>query len=289
KKPFNHFMPGSYAFGIGTSSCNWGCQFCQNHNISKNREISGVEVSPGEIVDLALQHGAQSIAFTYNEPTISIEYALDVAKLSHKKGLYNLFVTNGFMTKEAVAQMKGLIDAAVVNFKGNADQKFSNKFEMVQSNDPILEAMIEMDKAGIHMEITDLIIPRVGDSLDACMTLMQKVKDSVGTDIPVHFTSFHPDYKMLDYPSTNYETLKAHYDIARNEGFKYVYIGNMPGNTYQNTYCPKCDNIVVERDKVYLKRWELDNDNCCKKCGTRIPITGDHAKRISHREIESLY
>lgn len=289
KKPFNHFMPGSYVFGIGTSSCNWGCQFCQNHNISKAREIVGVDMSPERIVDMALQYDTQGIAFTYNEPTIFIEYALDVAKLAHKKGLYTAFVTNGYMTKEAVQKMKGHIDAAVVDFKGNGEQKFSNKFETVQSNDPVFESLANLKKAGIHLEMTDLIIPRVGDTLDACREMVRRIKSEVGTDVPLQFTRFHPDYKMMDYPSTSYESLKAHYDIAREEGLEYVYIGNMPGNPYEHTYCPKCNSLVIERTSLYLTRWDLDKNNCCRKCGNKIPITGKPVEKIRHREINSLY
>lgn len=289
KKPFSHFMPGSYVFGIGTSSCNWGCQFCQNHNISKERDIVGVEMQPEKIVELALENEAQSIAFTYNEPTIFIEYALDVAELAHKAGLYNLFVTNGYMTRDTVREMKGRIDAAVVNFKGNGDDKFSNKFELVQSNDPERDALMEMKDAGIHIEMTDLIIPRVGDSLDACRSLMNWVANNLGADTPVHFTRFHPDYKMLDYPGTPYETLKAHYDIAKSEGLEYVYIGNVPGNKLENTYCPRCGTLAIERNDLYLSGWNLGDGNSCKKCGHVIPVTGTHAEKIRHRGITSLY
>ena len=289
KKPFSHFMPGSYVFGIGTSSCNWGCQFCQNHNISKERDIVGIEKSPEDIVEMAVDQGAQSIAFTYNEPTIFIEYALDVARLAHRKGLYNLFVTNGYMTRETVQEMKGSIDAAVVNFKGNGEDKFSNKFEMVQSNEPEREALVEMKNAGIHIEMTDLIIPRVGESLDACTSLMRWAASELGTEFPVHFTRFHPDYKMLDYPWTPYETLKAHYDIAKDEGMEYVYIGNVPGNALENTYCPKCSEVAIERDDLYLSRWNLDRENRCRNCGHTIPIFGSHVEKITHRDITSFY
>ena len=247
KKPFNHFMPGSYVFGVGTSSCNWGCLFCQNHNISKDKEIGGAEMSPEEIVRLAIKNKAESIAFTYNEPTIFIEYALDVAKAAHNKGLKTLFVTNGYMTKETISEMKGLIDAAVVNFKGNGDQKFANKFEVVMSNEPVKESVIELKHAGIHVELTDLIIPNAGDSLGACDALTRWVHDEVGADTPIQFTQFYPDYKMLDYPATSFEVLKQHYDIAKKNGLLYVYIGNVTGNPYESTYCPKCNAVVVER------------------------------------------
>lgn len=289
KKPFNHFMPGSYIFGLGTSSCNWGCQFCQNHNISKEKEITGSDMSPQEIVDLAISRNTHGIAFTYNEPTIFIEYALDIARLAHRKRLYTVFVTNGYMTAEAVDEMKGLVDAAVVDFKGNGEQKFSNKFEMVQSNEPVIEAAVAMKRAGIHVEFTDLIIPRVGDSLEACDALTRRVADAMGPDAPFQFTAFHPDYKMLDYPVTPYETLKKHYDIARRNGLVYSYIGNAPGNPYESTYCPECGKMVIERNGLYLTRWLLGDDNRCRSCGHRIPIIGPEPKSIRYREIESIY
>jgi len=289
KKPFNHFMPGSYVLGLGTSSCNWGCQFCQNHNISKERDIKGTELSPGRAVELALEYDTQGIAFTYNEPTIFIEYALDVARLAKRNGLFTVFVTNGYMTVETVREMKGLIDAAVVDFKGNGEEKFSNKFEMVQSNEPIKESMLEMKKSGIHVEITDLVIPRVGDSIGACASLMEWVSNELGADTPVHFTRFHPDYKMLDYPGTPYGTLKGHYDIAKEKGLRYVYIGNVPGNPYEHTYCPGCNTMVIERNGLYLSRWDLKDGNRCRKCGYAIPIAGLAPKKVEYRRIASLY
>ena len=289
KKPFNHFMPGSYVFGVGTSSCNWGCSFCQNHNISKDKEITGAEMSPQDIVDLAARNDTESIAFTYNEPTIFIEYALDVAKAAHKNGLKNLFVTNGYMTKETVSEMRGLIDAAVVNFKGNGDQKFSNKYEVVMSNEPVKESVIELGRAGIHVEVTDLIIPNVGDSLDACDALTRWICDEVGADTPLQFTQFHPDYKMLDHPATSFNMLKQHYDIAKKNGLQYVYIGNVAGNPYESTYCPKCNALVVERNGHYVTGWALDKDAKCKSCGFRIPMVGVPPKRFRYENIKVIY
>lgn len=289
KKPFNHFMPGTYAFGIGTSSCNWGCQFCQNHNISKDKEIEGVEMTPERVVELAIENDTQSIAFTYNEPAIFIEYALDVAKIAHKKGLKNLFVTNGYMTGEAVEQMKGIIDAAVVDFKGSGDQKFANKYEMVQSNEPIKEAILAMKSAGIHVELTDLIIPKVGESLEACDSLTKWLSKEAGKETPIQFTRFHPDYNMLDFPYTPYETLRKHYEMARKNGLEYVYIGNVPGNPHESTYCPKCGSLAIERYGFEIRRWMLDKDNICRNCGKRIFLKGKEPERLAYRGITSLY
>jgi len=289
KKPFNHFMPGSYVFGIGTSSCNWGCLFCQNHNISKEREIVGVKLSPERAVELAVENGTECIAFTYNEPTIFIEYVLDVAELAHQKGIRTLMVSNGYMTKETIALMKGLIDAVVVNFKGSGEEKFSNKYEAVVSSNPIREAVVELKRAGIHIEMTDLIIPAVGDSLDACDNLTRWVHDGVGADTPIQFTQFHPDYKMLDHLATSYETLKRHYDIAKKNGLEYVYIGNVPGNPYENTYCPRCNSTVIERNGHYIIKLALTGDNRCASCGNQIPITGAPVKKLRYESVRALY
>ena len=289
KKPFNHFHPGSTVLGIGTSSCNFGCQFCQNHNISKDNEITGVTVTANGIIDTAKRYSARGIAFTYNEPTIFIEFALDVAKLAHENGMFTVFVTNGYMTEEAVDSMKGLIDAAVVDFKGNGEDKFANKFEMVMSNEPIKRALKRMKHNGMHIEITDLIIPQAGESLEACDSLTKWACSELGPDIPMHFTRFHPDYKMLDYKETSASTLKKHYDIAKKNGLNYVYIGNIPGNKYESTYCPKCGALLIEREGFYLKRCMLNAGNRCPVCMTPIPVIGKATPPRGEPEIISLY
>lgn len=289
KKPFNHFMPGTYTLGIGTSSCNFGCLFCQNHNISKEHEIRGVELGPDRMVELALEYGAGSIACTYNEPTIFIEYALDIARLAHREGLKNVWVSNGYMTREAVREMKGLVDAVVVDFKGNGEQKFANKYEAVASDEPIREALLEMKKAGMHIEITDLIIPQVGDSLEACDSLTKWIKGNLGQDTPVQFTRFRPDYKMLEYEETSYETLKGHYDMAKRNGLNYVYIGNVPGNRYESTYCPGCGGKAIGRLGFDITKWNLNARNRCAACDNEIPVVGSRAGNLTPKRISVLY
>jgi pyruvate formate lyase activating enzyme len=288
KKPFNHFMPGTYVLGIGTSSCNWGCLFCQNHNISKEREIKGTEFGVEQIVDIALENGVDGIAYTYNEPTIFMEFVLDVARAAHDKGLFNVFVTNGYMTKESICMMKGLVDAVVVNLKGNGEQKFANKYEVVQSNEPVKEALVELKRAGIHVELTDLIIPLVGDSLEECRKLSEWVVGELGKETPIHFTRFYPDYKMLDFPSTPYETLLNHHKIAVDAGLKFVYIGNVVGNGYGNTYCPSCGKVCIRRDRFSVVEWKLNKHSGCESCAAKIPIVGEKPKTFDRKEIVCL-
>ncbi len=287
KKPFNHFYPGSYVIGLGTSSCNFGCLFCQNHYISKDHEIKGFEFSPEDIIEIAKKYRLDGIAYTYNEPTIFIEYALDVAKLAKKNGLFNVFVTNGYMTEEVIDEMSKLIDAAVVDFKGNGEDKFANKYEMVLSNEPIKDNLVAMNEKKMHIEITDLIIPKVGDNLDACDKLTKWIYENLGADTPMHFTRFFPDYKMLDYPITPFETLKRHYDIAKKNGLNYVYIGNV-ANEYENTYCPNCNSLVIERSGFYITKWNLTDDFRCKNCNYKINIKGKVPKKFEYRDIISL-
>ncbi len=289
KKPFNHFMPGTRVFGIGTSSCNFGCLFCQNHKISKEKEIKGIEVSPEEVVRLALENQAQGIAYTYNEPAIFIEYALAVARLAKKRGLFNVFVTNGYLTGEAVDAMRGKIDAVVVNLKGNGEEKFVNKYEMVMSNKPVREALVALKRVGIHIEMTDLVIPRVGDSLKACDELTKWIAEELGKDTPIQFIRFHPDYKVLDCPETPYETLLAHREIARRNGLRFVYIGNVPDGQYESTYCPGCNGLLIGRDGFRIGPWNLDRDNRCAGCRRQIPILGGRPEPSRQEGIRALY
>lgn len=288
KKPFNHFSPGTSVLGIGTSSCNFGCLFCQNHNISKVHQIKGNDYSPEDIVDIALEKGVDGIAYTYNEPTIFIEYALDVATLAKKNGLYNVFVTNGYMTEDTIKAMVGVIDAAVVDFKGNGEQKFSNKFEAIVSDEPIKKSLMLMKKAGMHIEITDLIIPEVGDSLKACDDLTKWIVKNLGRSTPIHFTRFYPDYKMEGYRVTSFDTLKEHYSIAKKNGLDYVYIGNVIGNQFESTYCPNCGNVVIGRQGYFITKWNIGKDNRCLSCKQKIDIFGKRGTVFKDPVIESL-
>jgi len=289
KKPFNHFYPGTYVFTVGTVSCNWHCSFCQNHSISKETEVYGLDVAPEEVPRLALSHECQGVGYSYNEPTIFIEYVIDTARAAHEKGLYNIFVTNGYATSEAVRELKGYVDAAVVDYKGSGEQKFQRKQTMTVGAEPVKETLLELKRQGIHHELTDLIIPEVGCDLEAAKSFCTWLYDNLGPDVPIQFTRFHPDYKLLNIVATPFELLLKHYNTAKKVGLNYVYIGNVPGNPYEHTYCPGCKGRAIERYGFMITAWRLDEKDNCMSCGYKIPITGKRAKHFIYGNIASYY
>ncbi|MBI3023722.1 MAG: AmmeMemoRadiSam system radical SAM enzyme [Thaumarchaeota archaeon] len=240
KKPFNHFFPGTYVFTVGTVSCSWHCLFCQNHSISKETEVYGEDVMPEELPMLATAYECQGVGFSYNEPTIFIEYVIDAAREAHRKGKYTVFVTNGYATEEAVRVMKGYVDAVVVDYKGSGEELFQRRQTTTVSAEPIKQSLLELKRQGIHTELTDLVIPQVGENLDEAKKLCKWLYDNLGPDTPIQFTRFHPDYKLLNLPETPYDVLLRHYEIAKETGLNYAYIGNVPGSPYEHTYCPGC-------------------------------------------------
>ncbi len=289
KKPVVHYMPGSRVFSIATTGCNWLCKYCQNYDISQRRKIEGQELTPNQVINLALQNNSNGIAYTYNQPSIFIEFARDCGLEAHKKGLFNIFVSNGYDTPESVGMMNEFLDCITVDFKGNAEPEFTRKYVGVPDPKPIFETLIEIrKKTKIHVEITDLIVPQVGDSLEHAKNLCKFIYDNFGPQMPIHFLRFHPDYKMNEFPVTPVETLERHYDVAKKEGLEYVYLGNVPGHKYENTYCPACGVIVVGRFGFDITSWNLDESNKCKSCGNQIPITGHLDKKYKHNRFKFL-
>ena len=275
KKPVTHYHPGTKIFSIATTGCNWLCKYCQNSDISQRRKVEGTDMTPQQVVDTAIEYGAQGIAYTYNQPSIFIEFARDCGVLARKKGLINIFVSNGYDTPETVKMMDEFLDCITVDFKGSAEPEFTRKFIGVPDPKPIFDTLIEIrDKTNIHVEITDLIVPKVGDSLEYAKKLSKFVYDEFGPEMSIHFLRFHPDYKMMDYEPTPIKTLEKHYEIAKKEGLKYVYLGNVPGHPWEHTYCSECNNIVVKRYGFDIQGWNMDENNKCKFCGNQIPIIG---------------
>lgn len=269
KKPFFHVLPGSKAYSIATTGCNLQCKFCQNWQISQvfPWEISTVEMPPQKVVDEALKSGASSIAYTYSEPTIFIEYIMDIAKLAREKGLKNLVVSAGYINPYPLKELLKYIDAIKIDFKG-----FNENFYKKMTNGrlaPVLDAMKTIKESGVWLEIVNLVIPTENDSLDDLKGLILWVKNNLGPDVPLHFTRFHPDYKIQNLPPTPVETLKKARKMALDLGLHYVYTGNFSDPEGEATYCPKSKEKIIERSGFFVTLNKLKNGKC--QDGEKIP------------------
>jgi len=274
KKPLSHYRPGTRVYSIGTVGCNWRCLYCQNAEISQEREVIGRPLPPDRAVAEARHYRCSGVTFTYNEPTIFAEYALDVIREAHSAGLFANFVTNGYMTPEAVEVLGPHLDAVSVDFKGSGEPGFLRKYVSAKGPEPILDTLVRLKEWGVHVEVTDLIVPRVGESAEATRSLARFVVDRLGPATPFHLLRFHPDYRMMDFPSTPVATLEKLHAVAKEEGLEYAYLGNVWGHPLEHTYCPACGAIAVERYGFTLRSWNLDDRNRCEKCGHAIPIVG---------------
>lgn len=268
KKPLFHFYPGTRAFSIGTVGCDFSCAFCQNYDISQSPKedgkIIGEEITPKEIVSLALKNRCSSIAYTYNEPVIFIEFALDIAKLAKREGLKNVWVTNGYETEEALKAMCGLIDSLNIDLKSFSDDFYKNICGARLK--PVLETIKRAHRLGFWIEITTLIIPGKNDSKKE-LTYIAKFIASINPAIPWHISRFFPHYKMKDIPPTDIETLKMAYKIGKEAGLKYVYIGNIVNVEFESTFCPKCNELLIQRFGYNVNKL---TDSKCHKCGENI-------------------
>lgn len=274
KKPLAHFHPGALVMSIATIGCNFRCLFCDNWMISQEKRIVGRDFPPEEVVKATKDNGCQGISYTYTEPTIFFEYAYDAAKLAHKVGFFNTFVTNGYMTPDAVKAIAPFLDAATVDFKGGGEPKFYREFSSVPSVEPIFKSLREMKRNDIHIEITNLVVPKMGDSIETIRELAAWVRENLGADTPFHLLRFHPDYRLREIPSTPVSTLEKACDAAREAGLNYVYIGNVPGHRYENTYCPSCHELLIKRFGFEIVKWNLTKHMRCPACGRNIPIVG---------------
>jgi pyruvate formate lyase activating enzyme len=274
KKPLSHYRPGTRVLSIGTVGCNWRCLYCQNAEISQEHEVSGRPFSPATAVARAQKFGCAGVTFTYNEPTIFAEYARDVIREAHRAGLFANFVTNGYMTPEAVAYLGSELDAVSVDFKGSGEPAFLRKYVSAKGPEPIYESAVGLQKNGTHVEVTDLIVPQVGDSAEATRRLARFVVDRLGPSTPFHLLRFHPDYRMMELPVTPIPTLEKLHAVAVAEGLEYVYLGNVWGHPLEHTYCPACRAIAVRRYGFTIQEWNLDAQNRCRSCGHALPIVG---------------
>jgi len=271
KKPMFHFLPNTKAFSLGTVGCNFSCKFCQNFDISQypkehNYKIFGKELPPENIVALALENGCKSIAYTYNEPIVFFEYTYDTAKLAHEKGLKNIYVTSGFETQKALDLLAPYIDGMNIDIKGFTEEFYK---EICGARlKPVLECVKYAHKKGIWVEITTLLIPGKNDSDEEIRNIAKFIAE-VDPTMPWHLSAFHPMYKMLDVPSTPLSTLRRAYEIGKEEGLKYIYVGNIDDEDHESTYCPNCGKRVIDRQGrigQYVTN-ELDENGTCPYCG----------------------
>lgn len=273
KKPLNNFMPGTSVLSIATVGCNFACQYCQNWDISQRRKVEGPYVSPEEVVESAITYEADGISYTYTEPTIFAEYALDVMKLAHKNDLFNTWVTNGYMTPEALDEIGKFLDAATVDFKGHGNKEFYRKYIYVPDAEPIFEALKVMKEKRVFIEITDLVVPvEHGYSYDELRKLCRWIIENLGPETPVHFLRFYPHYRLLNVPPTPLSILEETARIAVEEGLQYVYIGNVWGHRLEDTYCPNCKHKVIDRQGFYIVKYDVIEDSRCPKCKYKLNI-----------------
>jgi pyruvate formate lyase activating enzyme len=266
KKPMFHFLPGSLSYSIATIGCNFCCSHCQNWSISqvKSSSIFGGGISPEKIVNNAIESGCKSIAYTYTEPTVFYEYAYDVAKIAHKKGLKNIFVTNGYISKDALNEISHYLDGANIDLKSFSTNFYKNICGAKLQ--PILDNIKLYYDLGIWIELTTLIIPGLNDEKDE----LRKIAEFIGNidvNIPWHVTGFSPNYKLKNISSTKLETLDIAVEIGKKAGLKYVYQGNIRKD--ENTYCPKCNRVLIKRNIFNLFEFHIKNDKC-SFCGEHI-------------------
>lgn len=275
KKPLFNFYPGTTAYSIATVGCNFKCQFCQNWEISQmvrdKHLIMGNEASPESIVENAKRYGSKSIAYTYTEPTIFFEYAYDTAKLAHEADIKNVFVTNGYMTEEALKEINPYLDAANVDLKSFSDD-FYRKLCGARLQ-PVLDTLKLMKKLGIWVEVTTLIIPSLNDSPDELRKIAKFIVNELGDDTPWHISRFYPSYNLKDKPPTPIDTIHKAREIGLNEGLKYVYEGNVPDSKGESTYCPNCKNLVIKRWGYQITKKDI-KDGICQHCGFKIDGVG---------------
>src|SRR5208282_2569859 len=270
KKPLNHFLPGTRVFSMGTAGCNMGCFFCQNWDISKSRadQVRSSHVPPEDVVQLAIRNGCPSIAFTYNEPTIWGEYVIDICAAAKEYGLNTVMVSNGYITREAFHDIYDHIDAANIDLKAFTEQ-FYGRITLTHLQ-PVLETLQWLkNETNVWVEITNLIIPTLNDAPSETRALSEWILKHLGPDVPLHFTAFHPDFKLRDKPRTPPETLHAARAAALEVGLHYVYEGNIH-SAGAHTFCPSCKTLLVQRSWHDVQENNLKN-GCCPGCGLAIP------------------
>jgi pyruvate formate lyase activating enzyme len=270
KKPLNHFLPGTPVLSFGTAGCNLACKFCQNWDISKSRQLDTLmdKADPETIARAAEELGCRSVAYTYNDPVIFHEYAIDVAKACQQRNIKSVAVTAGYISPEPRKEFFQYMDAANVDLKAFTEDFY---WKVTGSHlAPVLETIEYIHhETDVWMELTTLLIPGYNDSEKEIEEMTQWVVDKLGPDVPMHFTAFHPDYKLMDAPATPLSTLQRSREIAMKNGVRYAYTGNVHDRAGDSTYCHSCGVCLIERDWYELGEWNLDAKGHCSRCGTQ--------------------
>ncbi|MCW9015082.1 MAG: AmmeMemoRadiSam system radical SAM enzyme [Gammaproteobacteria bacterium] len=278
KKPLNHFLPGTPVLSFGTAGCNLACKFCQNWDISKSREIDTLadEASPEKIARVAEQLNCRSVAFTYNDPVIFHEYAIDVAAACRARDIKTVAVTAGYICEAPREEFFAAMDAVNVDLKAFTEDFYH---QLTGGHlQPVLDNLIYLKhETDVWVELTTLLIPGKNDSDEELQQMTRWVVEKLGPDVPMHFTAFHPDWKMQDIPATPFSSLQRARQIALENGVRYAYTGNVHDEEGESTYCHSCGQKLIGRDWYVLSDWNLDDKGCCTKCGE--PLAGQFEPR----------
>lgn len=270
KKPFFHFLPGSNAFSFSTAGCNLNCRFCQNWEISQSKpeDVECVSLPPVDLISAAIQNRCRSVVGTYAEPTVFYEYMLQAAKEARKRNLKSAIVSSGFINPEPLRELCRHVDAIKIDFKAYDPDFYMNV--CYGKLKPVLESMKIIKNLGVWLEIVNLVIPTLNDDMTKIKDMSEWIKKNLGGDVPLHFSRFYPMYKMKNLPSTPISTLNKAVKTAREAGIEYVYVGNVPGNSHENTYCHKCRKLLIERVSYIIKSNNIIKGKCMF-CKAAIP------------------
>jgi pyruvate formate lyase activating enzyme len=284
KKPLNHFLPGTPVLSFGTAGCNLACQFCQNWDISKSREMDTLAdaASPDAIAGRAVRLGCPSVAFTYNDPVVFLEYAVDVARACHARGVRTVAVTAGYVDPEPRVELFNHMDAANIDLKAFTDDFYRRI--CAGELGPVLETLEYVrSRTNVWLELTTLLIPGLNDSTEELRSLSAWVVEHLGPDVPLHFTAFHPDWKLLNRPPTPADTLRRARRVAIDAGARYVYTGNVRDLEGGTTFCHACGAALIVRDGYDIRAWNLGADGSCQACGARCAGVFGNGRRTDRR------
>jgi pyruvate formate lyase activating enzyme len=269
KAPLYHFFPGHFRLCITCASCNLRCKHCQNWHLSQKsfEELDHFSYSPSEIVHQAKKQGLDSVSFTYTEPTVYYEYLYDISVTARENGMKTSIVSNGYINREPLLKLLTVLDAVKIDLKGFSEEFYKEACSATLK--PVLESLLTVKKENVWLEIVNLVIPTLNDDPKMIDEMCRWIKENLGVDTPLHFTRFHPDYKLTHLSPTPVSTLESAYEIAKKNGLRYVYIGNVPGHIYNSTYCPSCNRNVIHRMHMDVIEMNLVNGKC-KFCNTRL-------------------